>query len=277
MSRHFTLIVLKPSVNWQIYMHINKYFFITNRLLAALISTTLLAGCHLSNTRIDANDVRLVVPAFRAGMNFNDGTQPASEYQSGNAIDVGVAKAKGSDTQSLASSQSPITFNNTTFLAPVQVRNDFDLEFSDISWRKRKFFDDRAFGIEVSAGVGFSSLDLAVTSPTQIAAKHLNSWGPQAGFGLIWRLDQNSTIQTRIGGFLSTHDEGVNEMLRLEVSYTQAFFDNLNLRIGYAAWNVYGQTSPYDSDFKMNFFGPVVALNWDFNAVNKKILVKKIE
>jgi len=157
------------------------------------------------------------------------------------------------------------------------LRNDFDFGFGDISWRWRKFFDDRALGLEVSAGVGYTSLDMTVSSPTQLATEKFFTRGPQAGVGLIWRLNQSASFQGRIGGFVSPGEYGVTNLSHYELSYAQAIFDNISMRVGYAGWDIYGQTRYDNSNFRLNFSGPVISLNWDFNVKNRKIAVNKEE
>lgn len=242
----------------------------TARLLAAMLATLALAGCSglLPTTPINAEDNHVYLPALRAVINFGDGKQAASEPQTGNAIEFGITKAKGDDSQKLVTGQSPIILNGTTFLAPQQLRNDFDYNFANISWRWRKFFSERSLGLEVTAGVGFSSIDLAVSSPAQRASDHLFTRGPQGSIGLIWRLNPSTSLQGRMSEFISTADRGVNKMMRYELSLAKAFHDNLTLRAGYAVWDVNGESQFNMSDFQLHVSGPVIALDWDFNAGN---------
>lgn len=239
----------------------------TARLLAGMLATLALGGCGLlPTTRIDAEDNRVFLPALRADINFGDGKQAVSEPHTGNAIEFGISKAKGSDSQSIATGQSPIILNGTTFTAPQQLRNDFDYNFANISWRWRKFFAERSLGLEVTAGAGFSSLDLTVSSPTQRASDHHFTRGPQAGVGLIWRLNPSTSLQGRVSEFISAADQGVNRMMRYELFIAKAFHENLTLRAGYAAWDVNGQGQSGMSDFQLRLSGPALALDWDFNA-----------
>jgi hypothetical protein len=244
-------------------------------MIAGLFATAFLSGCGLTNTRIDATDNRVVMPSMRAAINFNDGKQAASEPQSGHAIEISGMKTRGSDMQTLASGQNNITYGSSTFTAPVQLQNDFDVEYADVSWRMRKFFDERALGIEVSAGGGYSRLDMTLFSASQSANHQLVSRGIQGGFGVIWRFNQRSSLQGRIGAFVASKNEGITQITRSEIVYAISLLDNVSIRAGYAGWEAYGQTPNYGSDFKLNFAGPVLSLNWDFNVNNPKIRVNR--
>jgi len=241
----------------------------TTRLLGSILATLALGGCGLlPTTQINAEDNRVFLPALRADINFGDDKQPASEPHTGHAIEFGIAKAKGSDSQSLMTGQSPIILNGTIFTAPQQLQNDFNYNFANISWRWRKFFSERSLGLEVTAGAGFSSLDLAVSSPTQRASDHLYTRGPQGGVGLVWRLNPGTSLQGRVSEFISAADQGVNRMTRYELFFAKALHENLTLRAGYAAWDVNGQNQYGMSDFQLRLSGPALALDWDFNAGN---------
>lgn len=239
----------------------------TTHLLTVMLAALILGGCGTATTRIDAEDNRVALPALSANINFGDGTQAASELHTGNAIEIGIAKAKGSDSQSLVTGQPPVILNGTKF-SPDQLRNDFNYDFANVSWRWRKFFSERSLGLEVSAGAGFSSLNLAVSSSTQYASDHLYSRGPLARVGLIWRLNPSTSLQGRVSAFLSSSDHGVNSMAHYELFYAKAFQDNLTLRAGYAIWEVNGEGLPGMSDFQLRLSGPALALVWDFNAGN---------
>jgi hypothetical protein len=240
-------------------------------LLTVMLATLVLGGCGslLPTTRIDAEDNRVFLPALRANINFGDGTQAVSEPHSGSAIEFGIAKAKGGGSQSLTAGQSPIILNGTPFSAPDQLQNDFNYNFANISWRWRKFFAERALGLEVTVGAGFSSLDLAVSSSTQRASDHFFSRGPQAGIGLIWRLNPSTSIQGRVSEFVSAANRGVNEMTRYELFYAKAFHENLTLRAGYSVWDANGQDQYGMSDFHLRASGPALALDWDIDAGSK--------
>ena len=235
--------------------------FAASRLFAAMLAALPLAGCGLVTTRIEAEDNSVFLPAMRAALNLSEVREAPSRPQTGHGVEIGWAGARGSDRQSLAASDPPIVLNNTTFSAPQQLRNDFAFSFTDISWRWRKFPGERPLGLEVLAGGGYSSLSLTVSSLAQQASNHFASWGPQAGIGLIWRIEPTTSLQARAVGFLSAADKGVNKAARYELFVSKAFHENLTLRAGYARWEVTGQRQISMSDFRLRFSGPVLALD----------------
>jgi hypothetical protein len=232
-------------------------------LLAAALIASSLAGC-VSTTRIEAVDNRLFVPSLRASVNLTQGTEAPSEPRSGHAIEFEVTGARGSDSQTLAAGQSPVILNGTTFPAPLELKNEFDFRFADVSWRWRKFSANRSLGFETFIGLGYAWLDLTVSSPTQQASQNFTTLGPQGGLGLIWRLQPGASLQARIAGFVSAR-EGVNRASRAEIFLVKALGENVTARAGYAAWEVKGQDLAGMSDFRLRFSGPSLGLQFDFS------------
>jgi hypothetical protein len=233
------------------------------RLLVGIFAVSVLSGC-ISATPIVADDPHVFLPSFRASVSLDDDKQAASEPGSGRAIEFEFVKTKGSDTQSLPTGQSPIILNNTSFKAPQQLKNDFDFNYADISFRWRKFFKERSFGLEVSGGIGHTSLDLTVSTPAQSASKHFVTYGPQGGVALIWRVRPDTSIHARISGFISRSSPGLSDFGRYELFVAQALGENLALRAGYAKWEVNGSGETGQSDFRTTFSGPVLDLGLSF-------------
>jgi len=233
------------------------------RLAACAAAALSLCGC-VSTTRTDAEDNRVFLPSVRASVNFKRGQEPPSEPQGGHAIELEVTSARGSDSQSLSAGQSPVILDGKTFSAPQQLKNDFDFWFGSISWRWRRFFGDRAIGLETFAGLGYSGLSLTVSSPAQQASQHFSTFGPQGGVGLIWRLHPGTSLQARIAGFVSA-ETGVNRAARAEAFVVKALGENVTVRAGYVGWEAKGQTLPDTSDFRLRFSGPSLGLQFDFN------------
>jgi hypothetical protein len=230
------------------------------RLLTGLLFIVVLAGCTSSSpTVIDAK--RVFQPSIRVAIDLKNGEKAASEPKTGHAIEFGYVQAKGGSDQTLAAGQPPVIFNQTVFNAPQQIRNDFDMNFTDVSWRWRKFFRERSLGLELTGGLGYSSLGLTVSSPTQSASEHFGGYGPQGGVAFIWRMRPGSSLHVRVSGFKS-------EKLRFsreELFFTQALGENLSLRAGYAQWKVNDSVSVFENhSLQMDFSGPMLGLDLSF-------------
>lgn len=233
------------------------------RLLAGLLFTMALSGC-LSSTPIVADDPHVFLPSIRAAVSLDDDKQPASEPQTGHAIEFEYVRTKGHGEQNLATGQSSVRLNNVVFLAPQQLKNDFNFNFADISFRWRKFFKERSVGLELTAGVGHTSMDLTVASPSQRASDHFGNYGPQGGVALIWRTRPSTSLHARMSGFVSSSDTGIRSFARYELFVSQALGDSLALRAGYAKWGIDGDAGVGESNFKSTFSGPMLDLGWNF-------------
>ncbi len=232
-------------------------------LIAGLFVIFALTGC-VTTSKVVADDSHVFLPSIRVGISLEDGKQAPSEPQTGKAIEFEVVKTKGSGDQFLAPGQSPIVLNNTTFIAPQQIKNDFDFNYADVSFRWRKFFRERSVGLEVSGGFGHTSLGLNMYTPTQRASEHFATYGPQGGVAFIWRMRASTSLHARVSGFVSRSDTGISDFGRYEVFLAQALGDNLALRAGYAKWEVNGAAGMGQSDFRTIFSGPVLDIGLNF-------------
>lgn len=227
---------------------------------AALLISVVFAGCT-TTTPLVMNDNGVFQPSLSASFNLSETEKAASHPQTGHAIEIAVVKEKGGSTQSLASGQAPIIFSGKVFSAPQQLRNEFDMTHTSVSWRWRKFFRERALGLEVTTGLGYSSVGLAVSSSTQSASGRAGEYGPQAGVALIWRTESGSSVHARVSGFLS----GASKFSREELFYDQPLGQNVSVRAGYAHWKVTNSDTVFGvNDFEMNFSGPTVNLGLNF-------------
>lgn len=231
--------------------------------LAGLFLALALGGCaNNSATRIDARASTVAVGELRMAINFDHVKEVAAPH-TGNAIELGTTKSRGSADQSIATGQNPIILGNTTFAGPQQPKSDFDFTYSDLSWRSR-FFNEGKFGTEISVGAGFSSIDLKVSSTTQIATQRIENFGVRVGGGLIYRLDSSSSLKANILGYYAPLlDTEIHDIERYELVYAKSFFDNFRLRVGYTYWQVAGYNHN-NSDFKLIFSGPIIALDLEF-------------
>lgn len=236
---------------------------ITPRLIPLLATAALLGGCAASTTRIDARDGSVVLPSLRASFNFGQSSEAASSPRDGHAVELEGFRAKGSDNQTLPTGALPVVLGGQSFTAPAQLKHDFRFSYGDVAWRWRKFFGGGAVGMDVTAGVGFTDLDLRTASATQQAARTYSTHGPQGGVGLLWRIQPGTSLQARIIEFASA-DQGVDRLRRGEVVVAQAFGPYVSGRVGWAAWDVRGQIVNGDSDFRLRFSGPTLGLQFDF-------------
>ena len=236
------------------------------RLLPVLLAALPLSGCLVTTTTIEGENTKTFLPAVRASLNLNGTDHEASEIRTGDAIELGYMSKKISSEQTLSSGQLPVIHNGTTFTSPQQLRNDFNFSFADISWRRREFLNT-ALGLEFSAGVGYSSLDLAVSSPTQHAAESYSNTGVQLGIGFIYLLSPGSSIHAGAVGY-SSFDYGVRDVTRYEAYYAKALHKNISLRAGYADYKVDGRGHEGMSSFHLHFAGPTLVLEGSFNLSN---------
>lgn len=233
------------------------------RLLAASLAALTLAGCQ-TTSQILADDAHVPLPSLRLAVSLDEGGQAPAEPQTGKAIEFSYAKAKGSGEQTLVAGQHPIIYYDATFVAPQRIKSDFDISYADISFRWRKFFRERSFGLELSGGIGHTSLELAVSSPAQQAVGDFGNYGWQGGVGLIWRARPGTSLHAHVTGFAARSNPGISDFGRYELFLAQALGDNLALRAGYAKWEVNGSAGIGMSEFRMTFSGPTLDVGLNF-------------
>jgi hypothetical protein len=218
-------------------------------------------GC--TTTTINAEGKNVTVPSMRIAVNLDEVSTSAAPH-TGHAIEFGHARAKGHGDQTLATGQNPILYGNQTYNPPQQLRNEFDFNYTDISWRWRKFFGERVMGLELSAGVAHTSLDLSVSSAAQRATGNFATNGVQGGVGFVWRIAPATSLHVRAAGFASSNAPGVSNLGRYELFLSQALGDNLALRAGYAKWEMTGKSGELTSRFRVSYSGPTVELGLHF-------------
>ena len=227
-----------------------------------LLGALALTGCTVTSP-IQVNDRRVFQPSASVTINLSDGDRAASQAQTGHAIEIAVVKASGGSGQTLATGQAPIIFNGEVFSAPLQVRNEFNLTHTSLSWRWRKFFRERSLGLELSAGLGHSTLGLTVSSVSQSASGRVSEDGPQGSVGMIWRTDSGGSVNLRVSGFIN----GTFKFSREELFFAQALGESVSLRAGYANWKVVNSDGMLGLDsnaLEMNFSGPMINLGLCF-------------
>lgn len=236
---------------------------ISARLFVLSSATLILSGC-LAATPIKTDDSSVFQPSLRGSVSLEEGMQAPAEPQTGKAIEFALARVTGSGGQTLATGDSPVIYSNNTFTSPQQLKVDFDINYVDLSFRSRKFFREGSLGLEWSAGIGHTSMGLAVTSATQKAAARFNNYGAQGGVGLIWRMRPSTSLHAHVSAFASGAATGVNTTGRFELFLAQGLGDNLALRAGYATTEVNGDSGYGASDFQMRYNGPILDIGLNF-------------
>lgn len=237
-----------------------------SNLLASLLLMALLTGCA-NLPWVVVKDPTVLQSSVHVAYSLDKkGKYPPSVTQSGNAIEFSHVYMNGGSNQNLTSGQLPIEFGNTEFIAPQQLTNDFNSNYTAISYRWRKFFGDRSLGMELAGGVGRSSVSLRVKSPTQQDSVNLLSYGIQSGVAFIWRLRPGTSLHFRTSGFatLLLFESREQYMDQYEIYVAQALSERVALRIGYASCSITGATSIYKSDFQIISRGPTVNLEMNF-------------
>jgi len=221
-----------------------------------------LTGCS-TTTPVEVNDRHAALPSFRVDIDLDEKTK-VSAATTGRAVEFGIARAKGGSQQWLASGQLPVILGNTTFVAPQLIRNDFDFYFAELSYRWRKLSANRTIGLELIGGVGYSALNLSVVSATQRDSANFGNYGAQGGVGFIWNMRPSTSLNLHVSGFTSTASTGVSDFGRYQVFLAQTLAESLELRAGYAKWEVNGNGAVGTSDIRMTFSGPTLDVGLNF-------------
>lgn len=240
-------------------------------LLTGLLLIFILTGCANSRTsRIDARDDSSAIGEIKMVYNLDHVKEAASPHE-GQAIELTITKTSGKADTSLASGQLPVIIDQATFTLPQQLKNEFSSTYWDLAWRHR-FFYAAGFsnvGLNYSVGLGYSSVDITVTSATQHGSRRFESLGARLEIGLIYLLDAGSSVQANAMGYWAPlQSTAADSMSQVEVVYTKAFLRNFNFRAGYARWQAFGHDDQGyyvpRSDFRLELGGPIVALDMEF-------------
>jgi hypothetical protein len=226
----------------------------------------MLAGCATPTT-IKVDDPKVSVPSIRLGVSLEDDNSNPSAYQSGSAIELGFSKAQGNGDQKLVSGQ--VMMGGVIIPSPETIHNEFDFNYSSLAYRWRKFPNDRKIGFELSGGLARASLGMDLTTATQSASDQFIDLGLHYGAAIIWRARPTTTLQLRLAGFSSgisfdDVDTGISSLGRYELLLTQALGESIELRAGYAKWEINGSAGAFQSDFRTSFSGPEIELGFNF-------------
>src|SRR5207344_2773706 len=129
--------------------------------ILALAVAPFIAGCVSGTTsNIDVNDGSTVIGTVRMSIDLGDRPGPRSHPHTSHAIELGLSGATGSDTMNLSAGQQPIVFGGETFLAPQEVRAEFDFRFAELAYRFRYLSENRGLGIETLVGLAQARLGM---------------------------------------------------------------------------------------------------------------------
>jgi hypothetical protein len=237
------------------------------RTILALAGALYLAGCASGTTsNIDVNDTSSVIGTVRMSVDFGDRPGPRSHPHTSHALEIGLTGATGSDTMHVTAGQAPIVFGGETFLAPQDVRAEFDFRFAELAYRFRYVSENRGLGIETLVGLAQGRLGMRLTGIAKVAAERLDGNGIVVGLGGIVPLWPSGSIQLRGSGFASTTSEGVSRVGHYEIVLAQALGRHAGLFLGYAGWDVRSRRESDDfsgsnrSPIRARFYGPALGL-----------------
>ena len=233
--------------------------------LPVLLLAPCLAGC-IATTPIQVTDRSASQPSARVSFQLSGDQETPSRPHDGVAFELGATGRSGSAGQSLAAGQPDVVLGGQTFTGPLQLTNQVDFRYYEGVFRVRKFFND-ALGIEALIGLGYTSLDLAVSAPGQRATEDRSRGGLAVGLGGVWRVLPSTSLQARWTGFSSFDaiffpTEPMTNT-RVELHLVQALGRNAALRAGWTEWRLSSENSP-NSDFKATFSGPALGLELMF-------------
>lgn len=223
--------------------------------LLATLAAAALGGCATSTT-VEIEDSGAFLAGARISLPLSRQTLAPSRPQGGHAVEIGLTTTGGSDRQSLAAGALPIMIGGQQFNGPLVLQYQFDYTHFDARYRFRKFFGaQRSFGIEALAGVGIAQFDLDASAPGQRARHSEDAAGLSGGVGAILNILPSTSLQLRLGGYLSDTISAT----RAELFMAQALGRHAAVRGGFATWRV--QVEPSGSKIHASFSGPALGLD----------------
>jgi len=232
--------------------------------LAAALAAVSLAGCASGPSDIEVGDTAFI-PSARVSVPIF--TKPSgmapSTPQNGHVIEASYTGAKGSDKQELESGDDDIVFGGQTFVAPVNLKHEYNFKYGEIVYRWRKFFGgSQTFGMEALGGIGHSMFYLTTTGGGGQAASHkYNTTGLALGIGGIWKFRPDTSLQVRLSGMGSGDKEDISAS-RFDIHVVHAIARNIAIRGGLTSWHV--SIERFGSDIDASFSGPAIALDVAF-------------
>jgi len=213
-------------------------------------------GAALAQADIEFSDRRSgIVPSLRLSVDIGGDRTAApgpAVPHTGHGIEIGLSGASAEDSQSVSAGDGPVVFGGRIF-APGELRHELDFGFFEVAYRYRHFFGaSKVFGIEALGGIGFTSLDLTVSSAAQSASQKLDNGGLVGGFGIIWKFLPATSLQSRLTLFGSAETEGVTGAARMDVHVAHALGRNAALRAGLVSWGIVSQRADARDEDSLN-------------------------
>lgn len=247
----------------------NAHRRLAAHLLVAISPALVLVGCGSTGTvgpvtvpiSVDNNKYEFL-PELRLRLNL-DGHEKSSEAYGSHAIEFGIAHVSGQGNQSISGGEQ-VAINSSAIAGPAVLTNKFGLYYTDLAYRWRKFPWGKSLGFELGGGGSYAAMNLASSAAGQYISGSFDSTGANAGMGLIWRINGDSSIQARTNYYVSSGRTGLTSLRHYEISYARIVGERLSVRAGYADWTIYGDGNT--SDFKLHAAGPTLLLQWDFSG-----------
>lgn len=238
------------------------------RIVAWVVAALALTGCVSGpppRSDIDAQDDGALTGALRVNINLGAAQAPASTPQEGPALELGLSRASGRDSQTLGAGAPPVEYAGHVFNAPQTLEHDFKLTFYDAAFRGRFFFGE-TFGLEVLTGLAYADLNLAVSSGSQRASDSVDGGGVTLAIGAIWRVLSGTSVHGRVGWYSSfdrlLSNEAQESGDRYEICLVQALGHHAAVRAGYAGARFEARGRP--SAIHVRLSGPMLGLEAHF-------------
>jgi hypothetical protein len=231
--------------------------------LTCLAAVAASMGCT-ATTPVRISDSGVVLSSLRAGTNLGSGRDEGVaplELSNGWGIEAGAVTARAKASQSLAESEAPVVIDNWDFRGPVELDNELDVLFADVTMRRRSLFGERAAGWELLLGVGLAQLDLTVSSAELQVPDSRTLLGGVVGAGVFWKVARQSTVQVR-GLYMMPVDTG--GAMRLEALLRQGIGRHVVVNAGYSQWTVRAPQQVTRSALEVDFSGPAIGLEIHF-------------
>ena len=237
-----------------------RFRWVRHTAAAALTAAVAACGTNPPPAKsIEISDDNVFQPVLRGAFSLSSLRGPASDPQTGHAIEVGGTRAKGGSEQSLRGVDY-VSLGSTRINGPATLSSEFELRQLEIAYRFRGIDPGSGIGIDLLAGPAVYELDVAVRSGGLAASETLTSVGPQLGIGALWRIRRGTSVHLRGSYFYSADDAGVTRATRIDAYLSQALARNIALRGGYAWWNADSDRGGATSPVNVEFSGPVLGL-----------------